>query len=380
MFRPASLLAVYILMCATAGAQPPLPPGASLEECRVAWAQATTDQQRLAVANAIVAEGQRRRNAGEPGYSPLLRYASSRLARLDRVELALSALHVATGAVESPSEAADAWRMIAQYENSRPNGLGTSQAESAYTEQLRVMEAAGVDPAHAELYRMGVMGLSSIQRDRGLAVESVATRRRLVDLPTANGLVPGAKEIACLENGRTLRAVGRAADAVVWYNRLQSQFPEYGRDGGLLVYIRLEAATCEAPDPASAAYRGRLLQLWNDPALSQLPQSVEIGRQLAINLTARGMSQAALQMNVELYQRFSTRESAWSGQVTGRVAGIVKESLLDVFASGAQLGRRVDAVWAGTEVIRRFPGSPEASLVFARMPCVAGIPGSGCGP
>jgi hypothetical protein len=378
MLRFSAIIGVQCWACATVVAQPLIPPGAGLTECRVAWAAATTDTQRLAVAEAIVLEAQRRIATGEVGYSSIERFAASKLAHLGRLDAAVSALRVVANQAESPEEAADVWRMIGQYEASRPSRLGSSEAEAAYREQLRIMVGAGVTPRNVDLYRMGIMGLAALEADAGRTAEAVETRSPLANLASDNGLAAGARELACLQNARDLRAAGRLIEAIGWYELIRSRFPEFGRSEGQVIYIRMEAASCEAPDLASEARRARLMELWSDPELSALPQSVEIGRQIALSLSAAGRQEAALQANMDVYQRFAAREGEWSGQVSDRVMAIVRETLLDVFASGAPLGRRTDAVWAGGEVVRRFPGTAEAALVVERMPCVAGLPG-GCG-
>lgn len=329
----------------------------SFVEMKEVFELADTAEERLEILGQIRDAALRARLERRSGFGQQLVFVGHRLYRLGKMDEALGLFKLVASEPEIPAEEIDALRMIGQIEMNRGNHAA---AEPAYREQVRLVLAQPDHWRYAGKLKMGVFGLSAIQRTGRRFEESMATRALLLTTPGVH-LNDGERGALYLENARDARDLGRLEEASLWYRRLFTEAPDFGRDNGGIVDLLVESIRAEGLPWASSEYAGRIALIWHDPNLAPHVQIFFVGQHLAHVLAeAQGRHADAERVLVELRSRLDRGWPSLTEAEKSHLLSVRADTAFRLAVAAERAGRLHEASLLHAGVMRLFPGTPQA--------------------
>jgi tetratricopeptide (TPR) repeat protein len=298
-------------------------------------------QQELATAREM-------RTLGQPGYGEILRRSAAGLAKLGHASDAIEVLEELIATPETALDTPSAFRQIAQYRH-RQGRIG--EAIAAFRQQIAAYDA---DPDLIQRfpvgYASGIVQVAELLAQTGSIDEAIAMNDRLLG-PRRSWFDIRVQREGLARRVRLLQQKGDSAAAIEAIDELFVAFPDYGRENGGAVTLRLNRARLADPTGVSDQYALALLDLWNDPELRSHRRILNVGLELIRVRTERGEHEEALDAAMAVLERIDSHREAWLQQAAN-ITNIVRElrshetSALARLQSADSAGRRDLAIYA----------------------------------
>lgn len=260
----------------------------------------TAERHRIAIRKARDAADTLRRD-GRAGYSALRRAVALELEYTGRPHEALAEYDLVIRANESTAEVTAACYQKGRVtESTRDLRAAAACYRSALDAALKSPETAGPSPA------LAANNLNDILVMLGDPAGAIAVNTALIDGPLRASAEPSLVINAMVCNFNLARRSGDSRAALLWCERLLSEFPRYGRSGadaGKIVTMLVNRALLLDPDGSSDACIAELMHVWEDPELAQWPITLNAGYALVEACRKAGDSDLALQIASEVADR-----------------------------------------------------------------------------
>lgn len=213
-----------------------------------------------------------------------------------------SAVEVLDGVIsrpDSPFDRFSALRMKGQYLKL----LGeTARAKDCFGEAVAMADADESLKQYGISYASTVQQYSALVAIEGNLELASSLNERLTRLVGSTDEY-GVAEDAIVRNVQLKLQAGDRQGAAVAIDRLFERSPNYGRDNGLGIQLRLMRADLVDPTMSTRAYVETVERLWNSAEFYGAEGMLEVGARLAGAFRARGDVESAIQTEVEIVRR-----------------------------------------------------------------------------
>lgn len=295
------------------------------------------------------------RDAGKEGHGEMLRHAAARLARLGDTRGAVAVLDHVVELPESTFDLLSALRMRGQY--LLASGA-REQAMRSFEEQVLIFEAEPeLRRRHRVEFASGANQYASLLAASGRNAEALRVSQMILAEGThlaMSDVTAAAVPSAMVNKAKVLRRLGEDAEAAETLAALFESFPEYGRDNGMAVGLRLTLAELKDPTRRTPAYISEIAAVWNDRHLADNPRVITAGKALVQSLTESGRTLEALDAATDVLRRIEANRQLWMQKDAGirdDDLRTVEVSMLAVLQNADAHGRRDLSAFAHQRLI-----------------------------
>jgi tetratricopeptide (TPR) repeat protein len=314
----------------------------------IAWAScglanAQSGPPDLDAIRADVQRGLHMRTLSQPGYGELLRLSAAKLNRAGATGEAIVALNSVIEQPEGDFDLSEALRQKALYLPAT-----SSSALDAVRSQLAVYDAhPNMKARFGTAYGSGCLQLGSALRAQGRDQEAIAVYQRLTGADSAKvdqtQVQSGFVALAQLRS-----RAGDAAGAAAEIDHLFERCPNYGRDDGAAVSLRLMRARLSDPSKQSDQYIVAVAAIWNDPHMVATHRVLMAGEEWVQSLIRADRRAEALAAAKAVIDRIDERQLAWCTSQPSASADVasVERTMLSNLQNADRFGRADLALFA----------------------------------